>query len=96
MTKLTPDIFDKQSKTEAFHYSVEILADILSQSKATLSARIKRGDLTPCPDTGKIPFQQVAHHPEIQTMVQSPWDEEHAIKPKRKYNLVELFAGGGG
>ncbi|EGR1879780.1 TPA: DNA (cytosine-5-)-methyltransferase, partial [Vibrio parahaemolyticus] len=89
-------MFDVQAEQQDTYYSIEVLADILSQSKATMGARIKRGDLTPCPDTGKIPFQQVAHHPEIQTMVQSPWDEEHAIKPKRKYNLVELFAGGGG
>ncbi len=45
MTKLTSDIFDKQSKTKAFHYSVEVLADILSQSNATINSRVKRGKL---------------------------------------------------
>lgn len=29
-------------------------------------------------------------------MLQTSWDAEHVIKPKRPYNLVELFAGGGG
>ncbi|PQJ47998.1 DNA cytosine methyltransferase [Vibrio splendidus] len=89
-------MFDVQTEQQETYYSIEILADILSQSKATMGARIKRQELTPCPETGKIPFSQVKHHPEIQTMAQSPWDEEHAIKPNKQYNLVELFAGGGG
>lgn len=77
-------------------YSVEMLADILSQSKATINTRIKRGDLKLCANTGKIPYKQVAHYPEIKRMLQTSWDAEHVIKPKRPYNLVELFAGGGG
>ncbi len=89
-------MFDVQTEQENIHYSLEVLADILSQSKATMGARIKRGELTPCPTTGKIPVQQVENHPEIQEMLQSPWEQEHAITPKRSYNLVELFAGGGG
>ncbi|WP_218645313.1 DNA cytosine methyltransferase [Shewanella sp. Scap07] len=43
-----------------------------------------------------IPIKQVKSHPEIQEMLQGLWDEEHAVTPKRTYNLVELFAGGGG
>lgn len=88
-------MFDVQNETE-IKYSIAVLADILSQSKATIGARIKRGELTPCPDSGKIPLEQVATNPEIQKMVQTRWDEEHAVKPSRTYNLVELFAGGGG
>ena len=89
-------MFDVQTEQKNIHYSLEVLADILSQSKATMSARIKRGELTPCPKTGKIPVQQVQNYPEIQEMLKSPWDEEHETEPKRPYNLVELFAGGGG
>ncbi|PTQ18203.1 DNA (cytosine-5-)-methyltransferase [Vibrio splendidus] len=88
-------MFDVQNQQE-IKYSVEVLADILSQSKATIGARIKRGEITPCPKSGMIPLEQVEDHPEIQTMVQTQWDDEHAVKPNRTYNLVELFAGGGG
>ncbi|WP_194439530.1 Eco47II family restriction endonuclease [Vibrio fluminensis] len=96
MTKLTSHLFEKPSRLLESHYSIEVLADILSQSKATMGARIKRGELTPCSETGKISVEQVKNHPEVQEMLNSPWDEEHATKPTRKYNLVELFAGGGG
>ncbi len=96
MTTLTSQIFDDITETRAVHYSIEVLSVILSQSKSTLEARIQRGELTPNPNTGKIPVKQVEKYPEIQEMLQSTWDEEHAIKPHRKYNLVELFAGGGG
>lgn len=88
-------MFDVQNEQD-IKFSIGALADILSQSKSTIESRIKRGELTPCPDSRKIPLEQVAHYPEIQKMVQTQWDEEHAIRPKRKYNLVELFAGGGG
>ncbi len=89
-------MFDVQTEQQEINFSIEVLADILSQSKATMGARIKRGELIPCEETGKIPLEQVAHFSEIKTMVQSPWDEEHAIVPQRNYNLIELFAGGGG
>ncbi|EKO3781536.1 DNA (cytosine-5-)-methyltransferase [Vibrio metschnikovii] len=89
-------MFDVQTEQKNIYYSIEVLADILSQSKATINARVKRGELDKCPETGKISVHQVDNLPEIQEMLQSPWDEEHSIKPKRKYNLVELFAGGGG
>ncbi len=89
-------MFDVQTKQQEINFSIEVLADILSQSKATMGARVKRGELTPSVETGKIPLDQVVHLPEIQTMVQSPWDEEHATIPQRNYNLIELFAGGGG
>ncbi|MCT8985287.1 DNA cytosine methyltransferase [Shewanella phaeophyticola] len=88
-------MFDVQNKTE-IKYSIAVLADILSQSKATIAARIKRGELTPCPDSGKIPLEQVSMNTEIQKMILTKWDEEHAVKPIRSYRLVELFAGGGG
>ncbi|MGR6841764.1 DNA cytosine methyltransferase [Aliivibrio wodanis] len=88
-------MFDVQNKQE-IKYSIAVLADILSQSKATINSRIKRGELTPCSNTGLIPLKQVEEYPEIQTMLCSKWDDEHAVKPSRKYNLVELFAGGGG
>lgn len=88
-------MFDVQKKN-TIKYSIEALADILSQSKATIRSRIKLGGLTPCSLTGLIPLEQVADNPVIQAMIKTSWDDEHATKPIRKYNLVELFAGGGG
>ncbi|MEZ8141680.1 DNA cytosine methyltransferase [Enterovibrio sp. FF113] len=89
-------MFDVQIEKSEIKYSIEVLADILSQSKATMESRIKRGELSVCKESGKIPLEQVDHFPEIQTMLTSKWDEEHSIKPNRDYKLVELFAGGGG
>ncbi|MDD1784121.1 DNA (cytosine-5-)-methyltransferase [Enterovibrio sp. ZSDZ35] len=89
-------MFDVQSEKLKIKYSVEVLADILSQSKATMESRIKRGEISICEESGKIPLDQVEHHPEVQTMLTSKWDEEHSTKPNRTYKLIELFAGGGG
>lgn len=89
-------MFDVQNENIEMNYSVELLADILSQSKSTIEARVKRGELKPCGETGKIPAIQVAHYPEIKSIQETEWDKECEIKPLRDYNLVELFAGGGG
>jgi DNA (cytosine-5)-methyltransferase 1 len=86
-------MFDVQKEIE---FSVEALADILSQSKATIASRIQRGELTPCQHSGKISSKQVEHHPEVKAMLRSCWDDEHETLPTRSYKLVELFAGGGG
>lgn len=89
-------MFDVQAQQYETYFSIEVLADILSQSKATINARVKRGELKTCQNKELIPLCEVAHLPEIRAMLQSPWAEEHAIEPVRKFNLVELFAGGGG
>lgn len=89
-------MFDVQSNEKPILFSIEALADILSQSKATINARIKRGEITPDPESGLISIDQVDHHPEVISLIETKWDEELKIEPKRKYNLVELFAGGGG
>ncbi|MDE9544543.1 DNA cytosine methyltransferase [Xenorhabdus bovienii] len=89
-------MFDVQNKHSNEHFSVEVLADILSQSKTTIESRIRKGELTLNPKTGLIHKAQVLHHPEIQGFVKSNWDKELKITPNREYNLVELFAGGGG
>ena len=89
-------MFDVQKTKNNKHYSVEILADILSQSKTTIEARIRKGELLPHPETGLIAQEQVKSHPEVESIINSKWDEELKIAPNRDYNLVELFAGGGG
>lgn len=89
-------MLDVHKKDENNFFTVEALADILSQSKATIEARVRKGELTPDVKTGLINQKQVAEHPEIQSIIQSKWDEELEVKPNRQYNLIELFAGGGG
>uniref|UniRef100_UPI003F589DC6 hypothetical protein n=1 Tax=Vibrio cholerae TaxID=666 RepID=UPI003F589DC6 len=42
-------MFDVQTEQKNIYYSIEVLADILSQSKATINARVKRGELDKCP-----------------------------------------------
>ncbi|WP_372871976.1 DNA cytosine methyltransferase [Shewanella sp.] len=88
-------MFDVHSK-ESHGYSLEVLADILSQSKSTIESRVRKGELSLIKGSNLIPHSQVAHHPEIASIVASKWDQELGIKPARTYNLVELFAGGGG
>ena len=89
-------MFDVHKEVTPTVYSVEVLADILSQSKSTIESRIRKGELSTLEGTKLIPHSQVAHHPEIASIAASQWEEELKIQPKRKYNLVELFAGGGG
>lgn len=77
-------------------FSIEILADILSLSKRSIESKIKKGNLKICPKSGLIPHSQVEHLPEVKSLKESQWFEELKVKPNKKYNLVELFAGAGG
>lgn len=92
-----PLILDEENtNTSTNGFSEGLLADILSLSKKSIQSKIKKGELKPCPDSGLIPLEQVKHFPEIKSLLNSLWDEDKKIKPNRAYNLVELFAGGGG
>lgn len=77
-------------------FSLEVLADILSLSKRNIEAKVKKGELKINEESGLIDKSQVIHLPEVKRLHNSNWNEELKIKPKRNYNLVELFAGGGG
>ncbi len=77
-------------------FSIEVLADILSLSKRSVESKIAKGEFTPCPDTGMIHRDQLAHLPEVRKFAESTWDKEIQTQPNANYNLVELFAGGGG
>ncbi|MGL4473669.1 MAG: DNA cytosine methyltransferase [Shewanella sp.] len=81
-------------------YTVELLADILSESKKTIDCWIKKGMLktTSCSKSNKtlIPKEEVENFQEIINLNSSSWDKELLVKPKKRFNLVELFAGGGG
>ena len=75
--------------------SIELLADVLSQSKATIESRIRKGELE-VDASGKVLIEKLRSQPEFKAFEQSTWDIEEKITPYRKYSLVELFAGGGG
>ncbi|MBB1404923.1 DNA (cytosine-5-)-methyltransferase [Pseudoalteromonas sp. SG44-5] len=77
-------------------FSAELLADVLSLPKRSVESKIKKGELTPNPENKLIPLDQLTHFKEIKSLLSSTWDEEINIRPLRDYNLVELFAGGGG
>lgn len=74
----------------------DALADILSVSKKTIEARIKKGEITPYEKSDLLNKTQLLHYPAVKSLHESQWDEELKITPNREYNLVELFAGGGG
>ncbi len=80
--------------------SPELLADIVSVSKATLSKWEKSGRLIPVqnPITNKKEYQtsQLLQFEDVRRIVKSNWDQELHIKPARKFLSVELFAGAGG
>ena len=77
-------------------FSIQLLADILSVPKRTIESKVKKGLLELHPETNLISKEQVKNLDEIKTLDASQWDEEEKVKPNRPYNLVELFAGGGG
>ncbi len=77
----------------------ELLADIVSVSKATLLKWEKSGKVTPvfCGDgKKKYDIAQLTEFKEIRDMLDSAWDSETKTKPVRKYSSIELFAGAGG
>ena len=74
-------------------------ADIMGVSKATLDSWEKNGTFIPSVDAhGNKYFtvQQLIHVPEISKMVNSPWEQEIAVKPLHRYTTIELFVGAGG
>ncbi|EML9045217.1 MULTISPECIES: DNA cytosine methyltransferase [Enterobacter] len=94
------DVQEFFPKTSNEYLSLEVLADILSESKRTLDAWVSKGILVPSSSTqdDKLLFnlQDLSHFPEVNQMISSEWEAEECILPSRSYKLVELFAGGGG
>ncbi|NCJ06445.1 DNA (cytosine-5-)-methyltransferase [Synechococcales cyanobacterium C] len=80
--------------------SAELVADIISVSKATLLKWEKGGRLIPFqnPITNKKEYKtsQLIQFEEVRSMFKSNWDEELRVKPARDFSSVELFAGAGG
>lgn len=82
------------------YFSIAQVADILGVTKETLRRWDHNGELVPQrhPDNNYRVYHrdQLMHFEQAKILFQSDWDKELAIKPKRPYSLIELFAGAGG
>lgn len=82
------------------HYTIAQVADILGISKETLRRWDKNGTLVPQRQTDNnyrlYSRDQLEVFEEARLLFDSRWQEELAIRPKRPYKLLELFAGAGG
>lgn len=79
--------------------SIDIFADIMGVSRATVQKWINSGYITShtTNDVKKVLFpNELTHIPEIQEMITSNWEEEFYTHPIRPYTSIELFAGAGG
>lgn len=77
----------------------ELLADIVSVSKATLLKWEKSGKIKPLLSINgkkKYNLNKLSEFPEIRAILESSWDIEEKIRPVRTYSSIELFAGAGG
>jgi len=75
-------------------------ADVLSVSKMTLEKWEKNGKYIPHYNQKlkrkEYKLEDIADIPEIKQMINSNWDKEIEINPRRNYKSIELFAGAGG
>lgn len=82
------------------YYTIAQVADILSLSKETLRRWDENGTLVPerhSDNNYRVYHRsQIEHFEQAQLLFNSNWEKEMTIKPKRKYKLIELFAGAGG
>jgi DNA (cytosine-5)-methyltransferase 1 len=80
--------------------SAELLADIVSVSKSTLSKWEKNGKIVSIqnPITNKKEYRvsQLTQFEEVRNMLDGNWARELNIKPLRDFSSLELFAGCGG
>lgn len=80
-------------------FTVSNLADILGVSLHTINTWVKKGTLNIEKNkNGQEGFYatQLYYIPQIESMINSKWDEESKVKPIRDFTSIELFAGGGG
>lgn len=81
-------------------FDVEFAADLMSVSKQTVLSWIDSGRLRPTSkDADGHPFfdwSAFSSFPQVADMDAAAWEKFTAIKPKRRYTSIELFAGGGG
>lgn len=76
-----------------------VLADILGVSRRTLETWEKKRLISPIlhKDGSKhFDLEELSNFPEVRSLLNSNWEEELQIRPKRVYTSIELFAGAGG
>lgn len=79
--------------------TINNLADILGVSHTTVHKWIANGTFyKETNDKGQEGFsvRQLFGIPQVDAMVNTKWYEEMNVTPKRQFNSIELFAGGGG
>jgi DNA (cytosine-5)-methyltransferase 1 len=80
--------------------SAEILADIVSVSKSTLSKWERNGKIAsvhnPITNKKEYKMSDLLQFEEVRNMIDSNWNQELNIKPEKQFSSIELFAGGGG
>ncbi len=79
--------------------TVSNLADLLSVSHSTVGKWVAKGSLILEKNSeGKDGFsvKQLECNPIVASMMNTKWEEEMKVIPKRQFNSIELFAGGGG
>jgi DNA (cytosine-5)-methyltransferase 1 len=77
----------------------DLLADIVSVSKATVEKWEKSGKITSVISVDskkRYSLKELTHFPEVAQMLRSSWDSEAQQKPLRRFTSLELFAGAGG
>lgn len=74
------------------------LASVLGVSNSTVSSWIACGKISPVKKDDSYSYfdPKILPFPEVKEMNESSWESEEKIKPVRKFNSIELFAGGGG
>ena len=79
--------------------SINNFADVLGISRANAIKFGERNDIPIVKDERNIdcyPIGYLKGIPQIDSMIESQWENESTVIPKRQYNSIELFAGGGG
>ncbi|RXI23396.1 MAG: DNA (cytosine-5-)-methyltransferase [Candidatus Amulumruptor caecigallinarius] len=79
--------------------SADNFANLMGVSKATLQAWETNHVYVPKiaeDGTKYFNLEDLAHIPEIKSMIDTRWDEEMQVIPARDFYSIELFAGGGG
>lgn len=76
----------------------DLLADILSVSKSTISKWEQSGKLVPIHKNGAsfYDIRQLTSFPVINSMLTSEWELELKTRPIKPFTSIELFAGAGG
>jgi DNA (cytosine-5)-methyltransferase 1 len=76
----------------------DLLADIASVSKTTVTKWAKNGRINPVQINGQSFYclSELSAFPTVKAMLNSTWDEELNVLPVRRFTSIELFAGAGG